>query len=749
MNNSKAFFIKYQNIIFGFVFSIIFILACVSLRNYFPNSEIFYSSGVKLFTSNLIKMIIFFSFIPITIGAGIFYAIFCNKFNVSFYKKNKNSLNNINLNLLTGFCLITILGFINVNLNLLNYKITLVLFTLFIFLFFLKTDTYKFINKKIFFYFLVLFIFFIYKYIYPELWSQDSYTWYYHIISNISFFQQGSNFIEADFYHPWFNIRGNGVPLLWASVTDGSATRMISIYCLFGSCLFLQDILKITFKNLRNKSFDFLLILLSLLVLFTPVSFGEYQKFHFITLFFLSGFYWFIIRFIGNSKFQLFNPIYLIIVATTLDKSYTVFYINLIFLFLIFSKNLVLNLNYIVRTLKPFFKIFIFSLITVVLLWSYNWFRSGLFDGYLWGTMINFKNNYIFSNNFDEYLLRYWAYQFNFLNPSPNFLYFDLFYIINPKISYLIWLFFFLVMFVNKKFRKLIFDSKNSTTTLNYRMVNLILPLIIYLIAILLSITNLGESNSLNRYHRFSIYFAYISFVTMLLIYLEYFYKLNFRNLKKNIVKIILIILIPVYATAIVVFDRKSDDRTYLPNNNLKKIRQIDFFFGRISRADTVNTNRFDLKFCEKMEKLLPANAKVLMITYRNDCRGVAMKNINLFKHNYENIKLHINGTPSNSYKKLIESGFTHFIFDYLKESEGKTTLTSADLSIFYKAFSNESLSKNFSIFYKEKGILILSSNNSSKNKLTKEDLLVIKSLQEKILDRFEGKTLKEFKNKN
>ena len=71
------------------------------------------------------------------------------------------------------------------------------------------------------------------------------------------------------------------------------------------------------------------------------------------------------------------------------------------------------------------------------------------------------------------------------------------------------------------------------------------------------------------------------------------------------------------------------------------------------------------------MEKLLPANAKVLMITYRNDCRGVAMKNINLFKHNYENIKLHINGTPSNSYKKLIESGFTHFIFDYLKESEG------------------------------------------------------------------------------
>ena len=130
--------------------------------------------------------------------------------------------------------------------NLLKYQLVLILFILFSFNFFNNYSLKQIFNKKTLLYFLILLVFCLYKYIYPETWSLDSYPWYHHILSNVSQSESISNFINNDFYQPWYLLRGNGVPLMWSVISDGSVNRLISVYCLFFSFLFFIN----NFKNI-------------------------------------------------------------------------------------------------------------------------------------------------------------------------------------------------------------------------------------------------------------------------------------------------------------------------------------------------------------------------------------------------------------------------------------------------------------------------------------------------------------------
>ena len=79
-----------------------------------------------------------------------------------------------------------------------------------------------------------------------------------------------------------------------------------------------------------------------------------------------------------------------------------------------------------------------------------------------------------------------------------------------------------------------------------------------------------------------------------------------------------------------------------------------------------MHPNRYNIKLCKQINDILPKNSKVLLLTHASkDCMGLPTKEINLFQPNYKNTKIHITGTPDESYKKLLQSGFSHFVFIY------------------------------------------------------------------------------------
>jgi len=716
----------------GVLFSSIFIFLCFCLQNFFPQNEVFFSSGSTLFLINLIKLIIFLFFIPITVGAGILYSKIALILKLDFYKKNNILLKDINLNFLTGFCFISVLGFLFGALNLLNYKMVSILFSIFIIFFFLNINFLKYFSWKVIVPIILLLIFGIYKYINPETWSQDSISWYLYMTNNISFFQDGSHFLNEGHWFIWFLTRGNGVILFWSSITDGDSTRLISVYCLFGSCLFLYDVFKISFKDLnKNKTFNLIFLLSAFLFLLTRASFGEYQKYHIVTLFFLSGFYWFLIKSLNYQKFDYSNPIYLIIAATVLDKTYSAFFLTVIFIAILFFKKSTINFGIFFKDLKQNYKILLFTFFIILGCWSYNWLIAGQIDGYLENYEM-LKNQIVFDKYFDQTWLdiRNFNVVVSRALSGSEFYWFN-FFNITPIFPYTIWFISLVIIFSNTKIKNFLFFKKVEKSNYNYKKINIVVPLLVYATAIFISffVGSSVHTQSILRALHFSYFFGYLSFIVVVLIYLEFIYKNNILSLAKKILPISLVVLSIVYIGLFIKFDRASNYKTGLDYNTLTKNRQISYFLGKISVLETVHPNRFDIELCKQINDLLPENSKVLVLTHAsNDCRGVPTRKINLFQPNYKNVKLHLNGTPDNSYEKLLQSGFSHFVFIY--RDKKLDNLQAIDYHIYYNAFTFKSLIKNFSVYHRGKNFLIITTKKNSNDVLTSKDISLIKLIK-------------------
>ena len=725
--------IKNKNFIF---FSFFFLLVSFLIKTEFKLSESFFLIGIEKLNSNLVRTIFFFSFIPVVAGSGIFFLNLLKKLKTNSYGDN------FKLDFLIGFCFLTILGFFLGIFNLLNYQLILIIFILFSFNFFKKYSFRQIFNKEIFLYFLILLIFCIYKYIYPETWSLDSYHWYTYILSGVSQNENIVNFIDSDFYHPWYSLRGNGVPLMWAIISDGSVTRLISVYCLFFSFLFLKDLLKETFlSQKKNEFFQIIIFCLSFFVLFGVLSNAEYQKFHFFTLFFISGFYWLIIKNYSLLNFKFQSILLILILSTTLDKTYTLFYFNIIYFFSIFyHNNQKLNLE---KKLKSLIKFFLTCSVFVILIFIYNWNVAGLFDGYMWETMIKFKNETIFSKYFDQDLLSIWTHSDNFMSEKIHFISeLNIFAPINPILSFGVWLILFIFLLTNKTLKKLVF-FKNTKSKINLKKINLIIPLIIYTISYSLSVSPLGEFGSLQRYHHFAMYFGLLSFVTLVLTYVEAVYTYNFLLLKKNIEKLLIIFIIPFLVLAIIFFDRTSSSRMFLKNNSFIYNKQILYFVGKLSSSETVNRDRFDIGFCRDIEKMIPENSKILLVTLRNDCRGIPFKRPDLFLHNYKKIKIHLYEKPSESYAELKKAGFTHFVFDSGPDNDHNVAI-SDDLSIYYRAFDKNTLKDRFYMFYRNKNMLIITNKKNGGKKMNEDDIKFIELIKRKNNDHLYARGIKK-----
>ena len=133
-------FIKISNYKFlKSFFLALFFFSIVNLfeKNYSQN-QVFFSTGPTLFITNFLKLLIFCYFIPVTIGASYFYSSVNNYFILGYESKNKLKQKNFNYNLLIGFSFLTILGFVLGNLKLLNFFLISILFSFFIFFFFLQ-----------------------------------------------------------------------------------------------------------------------------------------------------------------------------------------------------------------------------------------------------------------------------------------------------------------------------------------------------------------------------------------------------------------------------------------------------------------------------------------------------------------------------------------------------------------------------------------------------------------------------------
>ena len=727
---------KNKNFIF---FSLIFLIISFLIKTEFKLSESFFLTGNEKLKSNLIRTIFFFSFIPVIAGSGIFL--------LNLLKKIKSNIHydDIKLDFLIGFSFLTILGFFLGVFNLLKYQFILILFILFSFYFFNKYSFKQIFNKKVFFYFFILLIFCIYKYIYPETWSLDSYHWYTYILSGVSQSENITTFIDEDFYQPWYLLRGNGVPLMWSVVSDGSITRLISVYCLFFSFLFLKDLLRESFiSQKKNKFFQFIILSLSLIVLFGVLSNSEYQKFHFFTLFFISGFYWIMIinSSLVNFKFQ--SILLILIFATALDKTYTLFYFNIIYFFILLLNNNKLILE---KKIRSIIKFFITSLVFAILIFTYNWNFAGLFDGYMWETMIKFKNETIFSKYFDQDLLSIWSLFYDFIG-SEKILFvtqLNIFAPFNPTISYSVWLIIFIFLLTNKKSKK-IFFLKNTKSVANLKKINLAIPLIIYFISYILCILPLGELGSLQRYHHFANYFGLLSFMIIILTFAEAVYTNNFFLLKKHINKIFTILIIPTLIFVLIFFDKLSTSRMYLKENSLTYNKQVLYFFGKLSSSETVNKERFDMKFCRDIEKIIPSNSKVLLVTFRNDCRGLPFDRANLFLHNYKKVKFHLYEDSLKSYLELKKAGFTHFVFDVGLNKDREVEI-SDDLSIYYRAFDKKILKDRFFVFFRNKNMIIITNKKNDGKKMKEDDIKFIELLKKIYNDHLYNRAIKKYNN--
>ena len=181
-------------------------------------------------------------------------------------------------------------------------------------------------------------------------------------------------------------------------------------------------------------------------------------------------------------------------------------------------------------------------------------------------------------------------------------------------------------------------------------------------------------------------------------------------------------------------FDRASNHKTYLPDNALFANKQISYFVGKSSVKDTVHESRFNISLCKEIDELTPSKSKVLLLTHsNNDCRGVPTKKINLFQPNYKNLRLHLSATPDESYKKLKEAGFTHFVLSY-KNNDLKKTYPMDDFSFYYKAFDMNKIEERFSVYFKKDNLLILTHKEKNLGKkFQKEDLNLFKKLKQNI----------------
>ena len=396
----------------------------------------------------------------------------------------------------------------------------------------------------------------------------------------------------------------------------------------------------------------------------------------------------------------------------------------------IFSKKLFFNI----------FRLLGILIIFISFIWYYNLSISGQLDGFMWEIMVFFKNDIVFNKYMDQDLVDLWVHNY-YINPdlgiklfSNNISWLNFFDL--PKLLPLFFLLF-VFSFFNKKIRLQIIKFDKS----NRLFVVLVSSFVIYLFLIFL--TTLADFSS----HKYSIlralifgnFFGYLSFLLLILFYLNKF--LSKKSIRKNKLNHYMFISsIFILSTGLLFkFDRTSNFKTFLPDNVFFANKQISYFVGRSSVKDTVSKDRFNLSLCEEIDELTPSKSKVLLLTNSGiDCRGVPTKKINLFQPNYKNLRLHLSSTPIESYKKLKDAGFTHFVFSYTN-NDLKKTYPLDDFSFYYKAFDMNKIEERFSVYFKKKNLLILTLNkNNLGKKFQQQDLNLLKKLKQNINNDFE-----------
>ena len=182
----------------------------------------------------------------------------------------------------------------------------------------------------------------------------------------------------------------------------------------------------------------------------------------------------------------------------------------------------------------------------------------------------------------------------------------------------------------------------------------------------------------------------------------------------------------------------------YLKENSLTYNKQVLFFFGKLPSSETVNKDRFDLKFCRDIEKMIPANSKVSLVTFRNDCRGIPLDRPNLFLHNYKKIKFHLYENSLGSYSELKKAGFTHFVFDSGLNNDHKVEI-SDDLSIYYRAFDKKILKDRFYVFFRNKNMIIITNKKNDGKKMKEDDIKFIELIKKKNNDNLYNRIIKKY----
>ena len=510
----------------GFFLALFFFSIVTLFEKNYTQNQVFFSTGPTLFITNFLKLLIFFYFIPVTIGASYFYSSVNNYFILGYESKNKLKQKNFNYNLLIGFSFLTILGFVLGTLKLLNFFLISILFSFFIFFFFHKNNLLKNFSSKTIILLFLLLIFFIYKYIYPETWSQDSISWYLNLTSNISFFKEDTFLLNESFYHNWFLLRGNGQPILWSVISDGDATRLVSVYCLFGSCFFMYDLVKKIFNNSYiGKKYNLIIFILSFLFLFSKVAAGEYQKFHYITLFFISGIYWFFVNYNKTIDFKLSSPIYLILISILLDKSYSAFFVMLIYVLILSISQKRLRYIFSKKILFNIFRLLGILIFFITLIWCYNLNISGQLDGYMWKIMSFFKNDSLMSKYLDQDLVDLWQHEYYNMNTDTHVQYFSnhiswLNFFDLPKLLPLFFLLF-VFSFINKKIRLQIIKFDKSNRLLLVLTSSFVIYLFLLFMSSLAGISY--HELSILRAINFGNFFGYLSFLLLILFYLNKF----------------------------------------------------------------------------------------------------------------------------------------------------------------------------------------------------------------------------------
>ena len=460
--------------------------------------------------------------------------------------------------------------------------------------------------------------------------------------------------------------------------------------------MFIYSILTKSYSKLTNtKTLSYIIFFSSLLFIFTKASVAEFQKYHYLTLFFISSFYWILVNFKNRFLISFSSPFLLVLAALILDKYHNAFFAGLLFLFyyLLFEK----------KNFKNFIYLANFSLICLLfvsLSLFYNYVFAGQLDAWLWELPLNLKNNIVSSAYFDENLLKFWTWEYNEYRsfehqPLKNwFGWFDVFNLPILIIWYA-WGILVLLILCYQPSRKLFFAKSHK----NYRYINFLLPLTFFTFIILLAYLSSVSFNvtSIRRALQvFSTFFAYLSFIITILFVIEFIVKSNFLNLKKYIQGFALMILTLVFLASLIKFDRTSNYKTGLPDNSFKNVRQIKYFFGKIGIKETVDQG-LSFELCKQVDNLFNSKTKILMLSnIGKDCR-LPTKNIKIFKANYNNIKTHLFDDSKNSFNLLKKNNYEYFVF-FFDFKKNYNFFVMDDLSIYYKAFDLDFLLNRFNL---------------------------------------------------